>query len=177
MTPLIREWAGSDRVFKLDFGGVMDLEEACAKSGLGAIYLRMGSHQYRAGDIYHTIRLALIGGGMKPIEAQALMRERFDARPMVENHECALEILITLMGGIAPPEDDEGKGDPDEPIPFGEIAANFAKAGVSPASLREMRYDDFIAMLRALRRSGEAEVKPPSEEEYFDMIARMEGRA
>lgn len=179
MTPLVREWAGVERTFHLDFGRICDLEEACGDVGIGAIYLRLGAHQYHAKYVFHTIRLALIGGGLKPIEAKLLMQERFDNRPMVENVETALDILISVMDGLSPDERLEAeKGDPEEPIPFGAVAANFTKIGIDPETLRRIGYADFIAILQALRDSDtERPIAPPTEEEYEDMIARLSSRA
>lgn len=173
---LVREWAGSPRLFRLDYGRVCDLEEACDKTGIGAIYMRLGSSQYQAKYVYHTIRLALVGGGMSALDAEVLMRERFDQRPYFENAEVALDILITLMSGIEPPKDGEPAGDPAEPNAFAQAAAAFVKAGIPPESVRAMRYDDLVAIVRVLRADGKETADAPTEDEFIDMIMRHKAK-
>lgn len=165
------EWAGAQRPFRLRFGDVLDLEEACGKVGVGALYLRMGRHEYFAKDVYHTILRGLIGGGMAPSEARRLVDDRFDHVPMATSLNLAVEILVNLMAGIEP-DDTQAKGDPDTPHDTGGILASFAKVGIPPESIRAMSYADFVNMARAM---GGKEVQPPSEDEFLDMIANLEG--
>jgi hypothetical protein len=169
MPEVIKQWAGEDRPFNLPFGKLMDLEEACGKVGFGEIYLRLGRHTYFARDIYHTIRLGLIGGGMSSVEAERLMKDRFDAAPMAERVELALDILLSVMEGIKPDET-KPAGDPAEPYDVGPLLASFAKLGVAPSALREMSYQDFIHMCRAF---GGEKVQPPTEAEFEEMLERM----
>lgn len=169
MAEIVREWAGEDRPFNLAFGGLMDLEEACGKVGFGEIYLRIGRHTYFARDIFHTIRLGLIGGGMLSVEAKRLMDDRFDATPMAARVELALDILLAVMEGIKLDET-RTAGDPATPYDLGPLMASFAKLGVSPNALREMSYQDFVHMCRAF---GGETVQPPTEDEFEDMITRF----
>lgn len=169
MAEIIREWAGAERPFNLSFGGLMDLEEACGKTGFGEIYLRIGRHCYFARDIYHTIRLGLIGGGMTAVEAKRLMDDRFDAVPMAVRAEIALDVLLAVMEGIKP-DDTKPAGDPATPYDVGALMASFAKLGVAPHTLRDMSYQDFVHMCRAF---GGDSVQPPSEDEFEEMLARL----
>jgi hypothetical protein len=169
MPEIIKQWAGEDRPFNMPFGKLMDLEEACGKVGFGEIYLRLAKQCYFARDVYHTIRLGLIGGGMSSVEADRLMKDRFDTVPMVERVELALEILISVMVGIEPDET-KPAGDPATPYNLGELLASFAKLGVAPSALREMSYQDFIHMCRAF---GGEKVQPPTEAEFEEMLERM----
>ena len=165
------EWAGAQRPFRLRFGDVLDLEEACGKVGIGALYLRMGSHQYFAKDVFETIRLGLIGGGMPPSEARSLVQERFEHVPMADSLNLAMSILVNMMAGIEPDEA-KAKGDPAEPHDTGAILASFVKIGIPPESIRAMSYADFVNMARAM---GGKDVQPPSEDEFLDMVAKLEG--
>ena len=169
MTEIVVEWGGAERRLALGFGGMLDLEEACGKIGIGEIYLRLAQHRYFAKDAYHAIRLGLIGGGMRPDEAKRLLDDRFDHTPLSLSVEIALELLMAVLGGI---EKDETRapGDPAEPYDVGGILASFAKLGVPPESVRAMSYADFVAMCRAF--SGDT-VQPPSEDEFHEMIRRM----
>lgn len=168
MSEVILEWGGDQRCFRLTFGNLLDLEEACGKVGVGEIYLRLGQHRYFARDVYHTIRQGLIGGGMKPTEADRLMQDRFDTVPMATRVELAMEILLAVMSGV---EVDQTKpdGDPKEPHDPGSIFASFIKIGVTPDQIRAMDYADFVNMTRA---AGGSRAQPPSEEEFEEMVAR-----
>lgn len=169
MAELFVEWGGAERRLALTYGGLLDLEEACGKVGIGEIYLRLGQHRYRAGDVYHTIRLGLIGGGLTSQEAKRLLDERFDVMPLIQSVEVALDLLISVMAGIEPDET-KAPGDPAEPYDVGAILASFAKLGIPAESVRAMSYRDFVLMCRAF---GGDTVQPPSEAEFEDMIARM----
>jgi hypothetical protein len=169
MPEIIKQWAGEDRPFNLSFGGLMDLEEACGKVGFGEIYLRIARGSYFVRDVYHTIRLGLIGGGMTSTEAKRLMDDRFDATPMSVRLDLAVEIIVSVMEGIKPDET-KPAGDPSTPHDIGPMMASFAKLGVAPSALREMSYADFVHMCRAF---GGETVQPPSEEEFEEMLQRM----
>ncbi|WP_370281564.1 gene transfer agent family protein [Pseudooceanicola sp.] len=169
MAEIFVEWGGAERRLSLTYGGLLDIEEACGKVGIGEIYLRLGQHQYRAAYVYHVIRLGLIGGGMTSQEAKRLLDERFDVTPLVRHVEIALDLLIAVMAGIEP-DDTKASGDPSRPYDTGAILASFAKLGISPESVRGMSYRDFVHMCRAF---GGDTVQPPSEEEFEDMISRM----
>lgn len=169
MAETVTDWAGALRRFYLPLGKIIDIEEACGKVGIGAIYLRIARHEYFANDVRSVIKYGLIGGGLSPLEAEALLRDRFDVTPLVESAELALSILVDRMSGIEKDETKSG-GDPAKPYDVGAIFASFAKAGIPPESLRQMDYAAFVAMCRAL---GGDSVQPPSEQEFKDMLARM----
>lgn len=166
---ILREWAGTPRPFALKFGQQMDLEEACGKVGFGAIYLRIGAHQYFSNDVYHIIRLGLIGGGMSAVEAERLTKDRFDLVPMSGRVELALDILLSVMEGISP-TDDVDTGDPAKPMDTGAIFASLINVGMSPDQVRSMRYADFVNMTRSMSGKGPA---APSEDEFAEMLQRF----
>jgi hypothetical protein len=73
--------------------------------------------QFRIDDIRETIRLGLIGGGITPAEAQAMLLFSVDGRPINENVQLAADILKALFEGISPGKpagnlEREGIGDP-----------------------------------------------------------------
>ena len=170
MTTLIREWAGRERAFRLRLGDIVDIEEACGKTGIGAIYMRIASTQFRIMEVYHVVRVALISGGMDPVEAKTLLSDRIETLPLVETAELATSILVAVMSGV-PPEPDAPEHDPAVPFDIGAALAAFAKSGLDPSVLRSMRFDDFVAMNRAL---GRGTVAAPSEEEFEEMLSRLE---
>jgi len=161
-----REWGGVERAFALDFGLACDLEEACGKVGIGALYVRLATHQHFARDVYHTIRLGLVGGGMPRAEADRLVALRFSEVGWALSVSVAVDLLSAMNEGIVP---GPGGGDPATPMDMGKVLANFAQAGIGPDVVRAMRYADFINLMRSL---GGKDVAPPTEEEFADMIRR-----
>lgn len=175
MADLIAEWAGKDRLFRLTFGGVLDLEEACGKEAVGAIFLRVSTGKFRAEDVWHTIRLALIGGGENKVEAKRLMEAHFDRAPWLDNAALAGDILISLMSGVEP--DDNPRDDaPPEPIRFSEASQICRTFHMSPQDLRDLSYSDFVNMVRGFN-AGERKAEPPTEEEFEEILAKYEPEA
>jgi hypothetical protein len=176
---LIREWAGRERIFALRFGDVLDLEQACGdgkeKSPVGAIYFRLASARFSAGDVYHTIRLSLIGGGMGRLQADHLLRERFDGAGYMGHATLALDILNALMAGVEP-SDAKGETDP-QPLKFSEVSQICQTFNMSPNDLRAMRYDDFVNLIRGFNTGSKQKVEFLSDEEFADILARYEPEA
>lgn len=176
---LIREWAGRERFFALRFGDVLDLEQACGtgkeRAAIGAIFMSVGTGRFGAGEVYHTIRLALIGGGLERLKADQLMREHFDKGPYVAHASLAMDILTALMAGIEPSEG-EGGGDP-QPLKFSEVSQICQTFHMSPNDLRAMRYDDFVNMIRGFNAGSKRKVEFLSDEEFADILARYEPEA
>lgn len=77
------------------------IEELQHKTGLGigALFLRMSSSQFRVADIVEVIRLGLIGGGTNPQEAQRLVDAYAKDRPFDETLPLALDILDARWNG------------------------------------------------------------------------------
>ena len=96
------DWAGDSRTFRLGNGELILLQEA---TDCGPLFLleRLGGKHWRVQDISHTIRLGLIGGGMKPDEAHKLVRDYVEARPPLENVMLAYAVLSAGVQG-APDE-------------------------------------------------------------------------
>lgn len=174
MAEIIKEWAGTDRLFRLTFGGVMDLEEACG-AAIGQIFIRVAGGQFRVADVYHTIRLALVGGGMPLIDAKRLMHAHFDTRPYMDNAAVAGEILASLMVGIEPSES-QGHGEA-EPIRFSEVSQICREFNMSPQELRDLRYPDFVNMVRGFNAASARTAEHITEEEFIEILNKYEPEA
>lgn len=172
MVEVIREWAGKPRSFRLDFGKVMDLEQA-AGEGIGAIFLAVIGGQFKASYVYHTIRLGLIGGGERIVDADMLIKGHFDLRPYMENAALAGEILSALMAGIEPAESDE-ESEPQGPMVFSEVSQICQVFNMSPLDLRAMEYADFVNMIRGFNAGSDQKIPHISEEEFEDILRRYE---
>lgn len=107
-------WADSDYTFRLSWGQLAQLQEAC-DAGPFVILQRLTTGQWKVGDISHTIRLGLIGGGTEPAKALALVRDYVESRPPMENVMLARGILGVALQGAPDekPGEPEGAGESD----------------------------------------------------------------
>jgi hypothetical protein len=97
-TVLFAPFAGQDRRFRLTIGKIADLERIC-EAGIGGIMMRVGTHQFKACDIWDTIRLALEGGGMSEPQATAMCMAYHD-EPLIWHAELAARILTAAVSGV-----------------------------------------------------------------------------
>tara|TARA_R110002049_G_scaffold23545_10_gene83646 strand:- start:37781 stop:38323 length:543 start_codon:yes stop_codon:yes gene_type:complete len=176
MAELIADWAGKERLFRLSFGAILDLEEICGKDAIGAIFLRVSAGKFKVSDIYHILRLALIGGGMSAVEVKQLMDLRFDTIPYMEHSALAGDILIAVMSGVERDEEDATNGDPT-PWKFSEVSQICRVFNMSPIDVRDMQYADFINMVKGYNATSNQKASPPTEEEFEAILAKYEPEA
>lgn len=173
MDILVREWAGKERAFRLPLGGVMDLEEAVGDK-INPIYVRVVSGSFGVKDLYYTLRLALVGGGMDVLDAKRLVDTQFDAKPYMEHATTAGEVLSALITGVEEMGNPSGDA-PDEPIKFSEVSQICTVFNVSPLELREMRYSDYVNMVRGYNAGADTKAPHLTEDEFADILNRYEG--
>jgi hypothetical protein len=106
------------RNFRLGLKELQKLQERCADKVLGErgpfqILQALIGGTWRMEDVVETIRLGLIGGGMKPEDAGKLITERFEDR--VGLYEHALTAAAILRAAMIGPEDDKLEGGKDPP--------------------------------------------------------------
>lgn len=65
------EWADGTYLFALKAAQIEELQKVCG-AGFGVIFRRVLAGEWYQGDLLHTIRLGLIGGGMGAVEAKQL---------------------------------------------------------------------------------------------------------
>ena len=65
------EWADGEYLFALKAKQIEEIQSLC-KAGFGSVYQRVMKGEWHFGDIYHVIRMALIGGGMGAVEAKRM---------------------------------------------------------------------------------------------------------
>lgn len=176
MAEVIRDWAGKERLFRLDLGGVMQVEEACGGEGIGAIFLRLSSGKFRAHEVHSILRLALIGGGENKVSAKLLLDKHFDLIPYAENAAMAGEIMMALMMGIE--EGAAGEVGEPAPIKFSEIAQICRVFNMSPHDLKALTYAEFVNLVAGFNAaSSPQKAEPPSEEEFEAILAKYEPEA
>lgn len=115
-TVLYAPFAGQQRRFKLPLGKIAELERLC-NAGIGAIMVRLVTHQFHARDIWETIRLGLEGGNesMSELEATATCMAYHDY-PLMDFVSLASQILTAAVSGVPLEEtevDDTKKKNPE----------------------------------------------------------------
>lgn len=99
-------WADGDYTFRLPIGQLRELQEKC-DAGPMVIYRRLSNGEWKVDDVRETLRLGLIGGGMKPVEALVLVKRYVDNRPWAENVMPATAVILAAVLGV--PGDTVGK--------------------------------------------------------------------
>lgn len=115
-------WGDGDHVFKLNLGLIRELQDKC-KAGPAEIAERLSTGRWRIDDIREPIRLGLIGGGMKPVDALALVKRYVDERPLAENVLTAQAVIMAVLYGV-----------PGDPVGKKEEAGETATGAETPAS-------------------------------------------
>lgn len=99
---------GDDRHrFRLALG---ELEELQEKTGVGPFMLmqRLITGEWRTQDVTNTLRLGLVGGGMRPLDALELVRRYVEQRPdWLSNAAAARLVIFAALAGA--PEEAPGK--------------------------------------------------------------------
>ncbi|AKR55703.1 hypothetical protein XM25_07810 [Devosia sp. H5989] len=104
-------WADGDYTFRLGWGEMVMLQEAC-DAGPYEVYERLKGTRWRVQDIAAVMRLGLIGGGVEPTKALALVRDYVEGRPPLENVPFARGILmIGIMGAPDGEQPGEARGE------------------------------------------------------------------
>ncbi len=110
-------WADGDYVFRLGWGELEELQEAC-NAGPYVLLGRLYDESWRMADIAEAIRLGLIGGGMMPVDALKKVRAYVKKRPPMENLHFAQAILSAGVIGV----EDEKPGEDEAPNPEGSLS-------------------------------------------------------
>jgi hypothetical protein len=120
-------WADGDYLFRLGYGEMMQLQEACDAGPvwiLGRLQMPSADNRgWRVQDVAQVLRLGLIGGGMEPIKALRLVREYVEQRPSMES---LLQAQAILSAGLV--------GAPDEALKKSAAEAEVAPSEASGAS-------------------------------------------
>jgi hypothetical protein len=96
----------AERDFRITPELVVELERKTG-AGIGGLCRRLFAGDFKQADVTETIRLALIGGGTSPKDADALVAAYAVNRPFAEIYPLAVSILETLWFGASK----KGEGD------------------------------------------------------------------
>ena len=107
------EWADGEYPFALKGKQIEELQAIC-KHGFGAIYGRVMRGEWYYADLFHTVRLGLIGGGMGAVEANRMCMAYVDGVPLAAGPNSPLIVAQAILGasvmGVA---SREGKPKPE----------------------------------------------------------------
>ena len=119
------EWGGGSHVFRLGLGEIEELERATDMSVfllLAAVSDRVPLA--RAAHYSEVIRIGLIGGGMNPVEARALVRRYVDERPLYESVALARAVLMAAIERVHSPSEDGASGEAETSKSDGSTSAS-----------------------------------------------------
>lgn len=111
------EFGDGRYLFKLKLKQLAELQEKC-NAGIGAIYMRVETGDYRIEDLLEGVRLGLVGGA-KGIVSESEIRvtpekarwltETYCDRPIAELWNIALAVYRACMVGYSDPDAPPGK--------------------------------------------------------------------
>jgi hypothetical protein len=97
-TPHTAFFGDAEYPFRLSPALMIELEHKTS-AGIGALCTRIFNRQFSQADIHETIRLSLIGGGIKPERAAALVASYAADRPLSETYPLAVAVLDAVWFG------------------------------------------------------------------------------
>lgn len=112
------EGGDGQHIFRLGIGELRELQELC-DAGPREIATRLAGGRERVNDIFETLRLGLIGGGMTPAKAKSMVKRYGEDRPLQESIPYAQAVILAAIVG-ASEEPSPGKAEAAEPTSFQE---------------------------------------------------------
>lgn len=95
------EWGDGEYTFRLGLDQLQELEER-RNTSIFTLAARLSPElrDARLADISEVLRAGLIGGGMRPIEAKALVRRYCDERPLDESRDVAYAVAMAAIARV-----------------------------------------------------------------------------
>lgn len=119
------EWGGGSHVFRLGLGEIEELERVTDMSVF--LLLAAVSDRIPIARMSHyseTIRISLVGGGMNPVEARALVKRYVDQRPLYESVSLARAVLMAAIERVHAPSEDIASGEAETSRSDGSTSAS-----------------------------------------------------
>lgn len=104
------EWADGSYTFAFGWGE-FEMLQTSLDCGPYVTLDRLLRGQWRVGDISHTIRVGLIGGGLSSDKAREIVRLYVENRPPLESHPIAVAILAAGLKGAPDEKSGEAEGE------------------------------------------------------------------
>lgn len=120
---IVHDFADGSYSFALYLGQWEELQEI---TGYGPLetYQKLGLLQFRARWPREIIRLGLIGGGMRPVDAKKMVERYVDTRPFSDS----LALAIEIVGPSCYPVDKDADGEKKEIEANGQSSSNSASS-------------------------------------------------
>ncbi|MUZ65335.1 gene transfer agent family protein [Agrobacterium vitis] len=93
------DWADGEYIFRLPLKQLEELEDRFDRS-IFVITERMMTRTATSREIIEVLRLGLVGGGMKPLEALPLVKRYVEERPLDENRDVAYAICLAALARV-----------------------------------------------------------------------------
>jgi hypothetical protein len=145
------EWADGEYAFDLRIGELRELETATRRVarvspngdieyqyiGPAVLHRLLGNGEALTNDVRETLRIGLIGGGTKPVEASRLIKRYFDELPnFLEN----TKIAWLIVSAVLKPFEVEPLGESEEETGKSEAQAKTEQdASRSPLSTQALQ--------------------------------------
>lgn len=97
---VVLEFGDGEHLFKLPLKMIAELQDRC-NAGIGTIYRRVLTGDYRGEDLIEAVRCGLVGGGLTGVEARKLIDRYCDAWPLEVWHAHASAVLSACIHGYA----------------------------------------------------------------------------
>lgn len=85
--------------FRLDFKAVSGWEEQHGRSMFATFNEMVHTRTARLSDVRSILHIGLVGGGMIPTDATAMVKRFVEDRPLSETHPTALAVLEAFLFG------------------------------------------------------------------------------
>lgn len=105
-------WADGDYTFRLAWGQLIAVQEDC-DAGPAEIAERIRTDRWRVQDLRAVIFHGLLGGGMEPERARALVKRYVEDMPLAESIGLAQAILLAAIVGVDDDKPDVPPGKPE----------------------------------------------------------------
>lgn len=127
------EWADGTYTFALPLAQLEELQTLCDAGPL-VVAQRLENGMWTSKEVYHTLRLGLIGGGMSPADALRKTRLYVLERPWLENVMPALAVMQAVL--IGKPDEPVGKSpaDGEESDPPAQTESSTSESSTASAS-------------------------------------------
>lgn len=92
------EFGDGEYLFKLPLKMIAELQDKCG-AGIGTIFRRVLTGEYRGEDLVETVRCGLVGGGLAGPDARKLIDRYCDSWPLDVWHQHATAVLVACVQG------------------------------------------------------------------------------
>lgn len=128
-------WGDSTYPFRLRVVQLVELQEKC-DAGPGFILERLATNRWKLEDVRETIRLGLIGGGLKPAQALKLVNRYVDDQPLQDNVNTAYAIVAAVLVGVEDEVLGKAEGETEKEEEMSSLHSQEEKS-VSPQSMEQ----------------------------------------